>query len=347
MYRFEVLNCHGQDAVRWQSFVDRLPWDGRDVMLTPAYYRVQAVMGDQGHCAVLSWDAHGGGFCLYPFMMRAIAPGLVDIATPYGFGGRVWKLPSAESRQITDNEFNSRFTQWCNAAGVVSEYCSSLACGKTVVVQENCPPPRQTVAIDLRKPDDEILAAAAPSRKAAIERAAREGITAGTFTLAEFWAAYSLSIKRKRGAKRFQFPLPYFCAHQQLGDERYCVLSAGDQHLLMLFGGRVAYYHLACRDEGSRQGSGEVLMLEAIRRARASGAQWLHLGGGLTQDPQDPLWRYKASWSPDRATVWSARVIHDQDRYAALCREAGMPPEAASADYPGWFPAYRAREAES
>jgi hypothetical protein len=81
------------------------------------------------------------------------------------------------------------------------------------------------------------------------------------------------------------------------------------------------------------------MIITACEMARRAGARWLNLGGGLSDDPQDSLWRYKASWTPVRPFAMSYRRIINPKVYGALCRERGIDPETEK-----WFPAYRAKE---
>ena len=65
---FEILSCAGKDAARWQSLIDRLPLEYRDILFTPAYARIQQSLGQRPcFAAVYEWDDY---FILQQFMQR-------------------------------------------------------------------------------------------------------------------------------------------------------------------------------------------------------------------------------------------------------------------------------------
>ncbi len=47
-----------------------------------------------------------------------------------------------------------------------------------------------------------------------------------------------------------------------------------------------------------------AVVIEAAKWAKARGFTRLHLGGGTTPDPKDPLYRFKGGFSKRRAWVY-------------------------------------------
>ena len=78
----------------------------------------------------------------------------------------------------------------------------------------------------------------------------------------------------------------------------------------------------------------DLLKVELIRWARATGKQRFVLGGGFQAD--DGIFRYKRSFAPDGLVPFEVGMrILRPDAYADLTERAGGVRE------PGFFPAYR------
>lgn len=334
MHEFEVLTAHGLDAARWQSFCDRLPMAVQDVHYTPAYYRVQeAAGGAEARCCVATWSA---SFIIHPFMLRPIADGWQDVTSPYGFGGQV----GSDLDSVKRREYAEAFSRWAEANRVVSEYAALSPMSFDGSISK----PAAMVYVD--QTDVGILEGAHMSRRHGLARAARDEMSCLESEIPYgFIPIYKEAMERKGAAERWRYNDELFLRYSfELCPDRAIWLQAGTKSgiecaALVLFGGQVAHYHFAARRDGALPGSGELLVMTACQMARRVGARWLNLGGGLTDAPDDPLWRFKSSWTPDRAFTKSYRRIFNPEVYGSLCRERGIDPNAET-----WFPAYRAKE---
>jgi hypothetical protein len=82
-----------------------------------------------------------------------------------------------------------------------------------------------------------------------------------------------------------------------------------------------------------------ALMWEGARRLKARGVEWLNMGGGAKAG--DAVEESKRRFKPSVTPSLRMKQIFDHDRYAQLCRSAGV--DASSRD--GFFPPYhRARD---
>ena len=79
--------------------------------------------------------------------------------------------------------------------------------------------------------------------------------------------------------------------------------------------------------------SANLLLFEAMKRARAASLETLVLGGGFHDD--DSLHRFKRSIGAGRAPKVIGTRIHDERAYRELCEAAGVSPDDP------FFPAYR------
>jgi hypothetical protein len=131
----------------------------------------------------------------------------------------------------------------------------------------------------------------------------------------------------------YLFPDEFFTRLERLGDA-LTVLDAGSAAGLFLSGGGAMHYFLSGSTlEARKLASTNLLLFEAMRRARDAGLETLVLGGGFRND--DSLDRFKRSIGSGRAPKVIGTVVHDPDAYRELCAAAGTSPDDA------YFPAYR------
>jgi hypothetical protein len=152
-------------------------------------------------------------------------------------------------------------------------------------------------------------------------------------------------MERRAATPRYGFPVSYFMAFfRQMQDNATFLLARhGDRVIagtLYLHDDTDVYSYLGGADQAFQHlRPTNVVIDEAIRWARRHGKQRLILGGGYR--PDDGIFRFKASFSPLRASFHVSRRIHMPDEYADLCRRwcSYYGQDVGSA---GYFPAYRA-----
>ena len=174
---------------------------------------------------------------------------------------------------------------------------------------------RNTLLIDLRPSEEELLAAMKPKWRYNVRLATRRGVTvrSGTSTdLATFYALYQETSRRDGFLIR---PYPYYRTIW----ERF--LAARQGHLLLAevegtpvagvfllrFGPTAWYFHGASASRHRNLMPNHLLQWEAIRWARAQGCTTYDLWGAPDAlDERDPMWgvyRFKAGFG-GRFTRW-------------------------------------------
>jgi hypothetical protein len=269
---------------------------------------------------------------LYPFIVRPLAEGRCDITTAYGFGGPygsgAWREP---------------FLHACAQRGVVSEFVrfhpvrrNHEHAGGDVSLMHV----QDMVVLDVQADDEELVRRMVPQARNKLRKAYRKGVHAEeSRDLERFWRVYTEAMHEIGAADHYFFPLEYFEALDALGDG-LTMLDAGSAAALFLSGAGAMHYFLsASTDEGRRSAATNLVIYEAMLRARDAGLGVLNLGGGLTDG--DALHSFKRSFGPGGAPYFVGRAVHDADAYRRLSEEAGVDPRG---DY---FPAYRGAPAAS
>lgn len=338
---FEVLTAHGEDAARWTELIGYLPYDLRDVYMTPGWGRANEADGATAHLAVSIHE--GQGFIVaQPFLKRPIRGTPFCDITALGYGGPV--TSSALAARTDGVSFNDEFRAWCRTQQVVSEFylINPVSASHQQILLPSDGGPRMERGVTLLHlgTQDEIVARMRPNRRQSLRKA--NGAVVDWCQPANVADVYVPAMRRKNAAPRWQFSLGYFeNLKRQLGDNCAMVSSTKDGVVqavaVFLLGRATAYYHLAATVEHPVSGHADQLILAGAVLAKKRGCDWLHLGGGLTADTDDTLAAYKRSFGGITRPVYSNRRVLDRTVYDAL----------SQGHDPSFFPAYREKEAAS
>lgn len=345
---FQILSAHGTDAKVWDSYVEMLPYDLRDVHFTSGWGRAQeaAIPRAMAHMAALR-DDDRGEVTMQTFLMRPIPDSrhLYDVGAA-GYGGIVTSsaLPSGDHGQ----RFEREMAQWRREQQVICEFAlinpafaghqMALAIGAGATLR----PVKDVIVLHVG-PDEEFRSAMRATRRHAHDKGARANVRPVPVT--EFLGIYSRAMERKEAAPRWRLGLPYFQEIANLGDDADCfAVHSSDGTMgaagVFLFGRSVAYYHLAATVDKPEPGLADVIVGAGVQEANARGCDWLHLGGGVTSAKDDSLLAYKRSFGGLQRVVYGVHRVFDDAAYRLLCDGAPTGPN-------DFFPAYRAKEAQA
>lgn len=335
---FKVLDAH-DDAVEWRGWVNALPFDLRDVHVSPEWGQCQ------DHPAKLAVYYDGRTTAtMMPFCLRRVpgGGGAWFDAIAAGFGGPMTNCPIPA--RTDGNAFLRAFGSWAEANGIVSEFYlinPAFAESQALLVPSEQKLERGVIMVPVTGDDAELLKQMRPNRKHSLKQAADAHVSIiGGTVMSDM---YQAAMERLGAPARWQLGAHYFARLERLLGDRAAILGAfspdGDLKAgaVFLFGTSVAYYHLAATAPDRANGYADRLVLEGMRLARSKGVQWMHLGGGRTSQPDDSLLAYKRSFGGFTRPTYSVRQVHNRRVYDELSR--GLAPT-------GYFPAYRQAEAE-
>ncbi len=331
-----------------------------DVYFLPEYSYIYERHGDgEARCFILE---NRDGLILYPFLLRSIraadsanptAEKLLDTTTPYGYGGPLISPTPAGNAAALVQAFRESFHAYCLEMGIVSEFSRlhPLLANHELLPPETLIYHHETVSVDLTWDDADLWADIRKGHKSSIKKAQREGVVvkpAGTEdALSTLFGLYTETMERQRASSWYFLSKAFFRDTLHLLGEHAVIFTA--QHAgkttnvaLFLQCGEFAHYHFAgAAAESLHLGGNHLLIWQAMKWARATGAKYLHLGGGLS--PDDPLYRFKSGFSSNRAPFHTYRVIHDKHTYSPLVEERTRCADAAGrAIDDEYFPKYRA-----
>ncbi len=332
-------------ARHWTGAVADLPPERRDIHLLPEYARIYR--DGYGHRPFLARYRDANGFVIQCFVRRELrglpflsgtADGgrFSDIANAYGYGGPVCSLPGAEEGHALYCAFASEFAAWCETELIASEFCSLhplMIEHQRGLIGDMLPARfiKDVVVIDLAAAEPEIGSGLRKGHRSSVTLARRSGVRVvqvepSPANLELFRAMYEATMLRRQAAERWFLPEGFFSLTcSLLGERRATLLFAFvsdelESGCLLMHDFSTAYYHFAGTfAKHPMLGVNNLLVLEAALHARRAGYQRLHLGGGVTADADDSLFRFKAGFSTGRAPLYTYFAVRNRAVYDELC----------------------------
>jgi hypothetical protein len=327
-------------------------WDGllADLGCTDVYFQrayvESALVLEPGVAAYLHVEGARGDVVL-PCTVRRLpkelegAEGLLDVITPYGYGGPVTtgKVPPLE-------DFWELYGDWCAERRVVASFMrfhplleNHRYAGPGFAVERL----GTTIAWHLEPKIDPFDGMHSAHRNSA-RKAQRAGAEVSTVEcpadLGEFVEAYEATMTRAGASPFYFFDHAYWRRLETLLRKRLVRFDARIEgelvaSALCLAASPWLHYHFGATSElGRSSGAGNLVLVEAARWAQARGFDLFHLGGGVG-GREDPLFRFKERfYEYGRRDAYIGKVVHDESGYAALTGRG-------EGDLSGFFPAYR------
>jgi len=343
----EIWNARDKaDGSRWSRL--HAEWEGREVFAHPGYLSLFAGDEDRPLAAFAETPA---GWILYPFVLRPAGGDLVDITTPYGYGGPFF---SGDAREHAE-AFWSSFDAWARDTGVVSEFVRLSPFeeallpypGERVEVREN-------VVRALEPTDEELWADFAHKVRKNVKRARAGGVEIEVDErgerLDDFLRVYGSTMDRRQAGGGYYFPRSFFEGIGRRLEGQFAYLHALHEGRvvsteLALVSADTVYSFLGGTEaEAFPLRPNDLLKHELILWARRSGKRRVVLGGGY--EAGDGIFRYKRAFAPRGVVPFRVgrRVLYER-AYAELVeahRAEGRRRDPAWEPGPGFFPAYRA-----
>jgi hypothetical protein len=260
-----------------------------------------------------------------------------DLATPYGFGG----FAGTGGGPL----FRHRFRDFLRRRGYV---CAYIGLHPVLTGGDWAGPGEAHVynsvhVLDLTAPEETLFARLSENRRRevrAFDRARSEKtveLVEDRDALARFFLDHYEEFYRSRSAS----PLYFFSRDTLLDlfalDNVLLLGVAGPEGIeaVSVFGWTpylADFLHNVSVPGGERHSA--PLIWQAARRLHALRIPFLCLGGGIREG--DGVARFKERFGGERRPLAALRQVYDRERYAELCRLAGVDPEAE-----GYFPPYR------
>lgn len=318
------------DDLLWRDCYGRLSGSCRDVYYHPDYVRLYA--SPEEHACLFAY-IRDKDIYYYPFLKAPVpfVEGAFDISAPYGYGGPVINTLDSGFIQSAYEAFYREALSRKVIAEVVkfhpllgnSRFLADIYHGR---ILEMC----STVYVDLSVSEGELWSKVyTHANRKNINKARRQNIEVRFDQSDIAWQAflklYEETMLANKAAGFYYFPPEYYRDLRKNLSERYILVSCWLKGqpiavMLVLLGDAFAHCHLLGMDRKFLQtGVGNYLHHELIGWCRAKGYQYLHIGGGRTDNDDDPLLLFKKNFSDRTAEFCVGESILNETIYRDVC----------------------------
>lgn len=321
---YEVLNASSSN---WNQYLNEFKLEGKDIYFTSDYYKLYESNGDGvGKCFVYKDD--NGNLVLYAFMLNEIKGydlknKYYDIETAYGYGGPITNC--LDERFIDD--FENCFIDYCKKNNIVAEFIRFHPLIKNENIFKNdieILHNRVTVTLDLTKGIDKIWSEDIKSKnRNMIRKAERNGLfVEKSLDFEVFKDIYRATMDKVDADSYYYFNDDYYNEIKENND--YILFNVKKENQVIAAAifmgyGNYFHYHLAgSLKEYLKFAPNNLLLWEAIKYANEKGYKRMHFGGGLTDNLEDNLFKFKSSFSKEYADFYIGKRIHNKEIYYYL-----------------------------
>lgn len=352
---WEILRT--DELPRWRMYYDRLPETGP--YHDPAYLALLEgnFEFDTEQVELFVYE-DGAATVYYPYFRRPLSTAAVecpeydleyfsDIVSSWYYGGPLYAGPE-DARERVAEAFTEVFAETCRDRGVVAEFVRfdpNLRNDRTFEILEPTFN-RETVPVDLSKPQDQIWEEYDSSNRTHIRQGRDAGFEVDPATDAgeveSFHGIYAAAMDAKNASKHYRFSRSFFKDLLLQTDDLatlLCTHHEGDivgGSLLVHAGGTACEFLRASKPELWDDGLNNHLCHRAVVYCHECGLDRLDFQGG-----RPGVFQFKKSFSPERGELHLARRVHDQPVYDDLVNAAADQGIDTESKY---FPAYRVEQ---
>jgi len=288
------------------------------------------------------------------FLIRKINEDLdeqyYDIITPYGYGGPVILDLKGDKKKLVE-EYDKAFTDYCESNNIVSEFVRFhpiIANHSDFNQVYDTTTLRKTVATVLKDKDDPFQEEFSKSCRKTVRKVLKEDleteIIANPDNLDKFIKIYYDTMDRNEAGDFYYFEKEYFqflldnlkehILNINIYYDNKCIASG-----LYFIYGEYIHAHLSGTDhEYLKYSPAYYLKYLTATWGKEHGYSFVHYGGGTTNDPEDPLFKFKSKFTKEGFFDFViGRKIYNKNIYDKLVDLAGK-----ADDQSGFFPLYRA-----
>ncbi|WP_026882555.1 lipid II:glycine glycyltransferase FemX [Clostridium akagii] len=321
---YKLLNCGDEE---WNRYLNKLPEFIQDIYYTSEYYKMYELNGD-GIGSLFVYYDNNGNLALYPFMKNEVLGynldgRYYDIETAYGYGGPITNC--VEENFIKD--FEKCFKDYCKKSNIVAEFIrfhplikNENIFSKNIEVLHN----RITVWLDLTKGIEKIWNEDIKSKnRNMIRKAEKNGLSVEESNDFEtFKNIYGTTMDKVDANNYYYFNDNYYDKIEK--SNNYILLNVKKENeviasAIFIEYGDYFHYHLAgSLKEYLKFAPNNLLLWEAIKYAQAKGYKKMHFGGGLTDNIDDNLFKFKSSFSKQYSDFYIGKRVHNKEIYNYL-----------------------------
>ena len=308
-----------------QTIFDALPNDRQYPTLDPEYLDIDLL--DNPEREPIFWSkSYQSEIVLIGSSVGPALDHLVDFESQRGYGGATSTLPCASPawRDVWE-DFNSDLRDRNGLASFFrfTPLLKNHTCFTGDVVLD-----RHTIAINLTD-DQEPLKIFATRARTAVRKAIKNGVTGRWAETSDDWVSF-VELYRQRMAEldaseQYLFSDEYFKRMESWKQTELFLCYLEDELLAgSIFIKSPCYweYHLSASNrKGMKKNATQWIIWNASEMAKSKNVDFLHLGGGTDNKPDNPLFFFKRGFSKENYPFYFGKSILNDDAYQATKRD--------------------------
>jgi hypothetical protein len=318
----------------WDAYLSNFSEIQKDIYFTEEYAKLYEDKESKIECVVCT---ESDKCALMPFVKRPIPVNLLtgfdnktyyDMETPYGYGGFIsnadieWTKSAINATvgYLKGKNYVCSFIRFCPLLNN-AEYCRDLF----TVIDD-----RKTIAIDTSSDIETIWMQQISSKnRNIIRKAEKNGLVFETDNefqyFPDFIKLYNSTMKRLSADDFYFFPEDYYARFKNALKEKSFlgVVKLGDEIVasaMFLYTKVYGHYHLAGSNlDGTKLGANNFMLWNVAKKMSELGVKEFHLGGGTDGNPENSLFKFKASFSKNEKQFSIGKLIINQEIYSKVC----------------------------
>lgn len=275
--------------------------------------------------ATAAWLDVAGG--VYPVLLHRLPEGIgCDAQTPYGYGGPLFSPELTPAEKV---EAIARAGDELRRHGAIAEFMRVHPhhLSPQLLVDAGLKVFQVRTNVECTLEVDDVTMLWSPGARRNIRKAQSFGLSWRKGESQADWdafeALYGQTARRLTMAPMYHFDHAYFDAIRRVPCVELVIVEKGQTAVaaaIVFTSGSAAFYHLGASDFAyQQQRPNDLLYLAMASAAREAGCGRIVWGGGLANDPEDSLFRFKSHFGPDRVSVYGAGRVLDEQHFAAAC----------------------------
>ncbi|MFA6567548.1 MAG: GNAT family N-acetyltransferase [Victivallales bacterium] len=325
---FRVLNK--RNIGEWAETASSFPADNLTIFHTPEY--LMSWEDYESADPICLYMEENGTKFLYPFLKKGISgyshDNIFDISSAYGYGGVVSSSVNPDSNLI--QQVNHLVDEWCKSENIIAEFIreypapSYIRNSEMTHVRNNLifhyDGFRENYAGKLKK-------RAVRDAKSSVKKGCEASIDLKLDSLGGFINLYKNVSAVKEFSGFYNFNMTYFNSILKYLRANSFIINIAYNGKTVASSLNFAYgdsitYHLSASDYDFKNLLPNDLMLfTLIDYGGKNGYNHVFLGGGLSEDENDPLFLFKEKYATNTVPVHIGKKIHNGFIYDAVCDE--------------------------
>lgn len=304
---------------------------------------------EQGKCVNFKYKDTNGEVKYIFIKRKIIGQKYFDITTPYGYGGPLIRLNKDGNKEELLKAYQESFTEYCIENNIVSEFVRFHPLVNNADDFKNfyiIKYERNTVATNLIDSEDPFLEEFSKSTRKTIRRLLKGGLEYRVIkspeSIEEFIKIYYSTMSRNDASEYYYFDEKYFNNCLKYFKKNIVLVEIMYNEEIICSSINFIYneflhVHLSgTLSEYINLSPAYILKYATLEWAQNNNIQYIHYGGGKTNDKNDSLYKFKKKFTESTefhfytgCKIWDCKV------YDELCKKNGVDSGI------NYFPAYR------